>query len=254
MRRWDVSVRSVAGLRVVAGAGAGLALVQLLTAILAWMLHLYPLTLEWSGWHLLTVLVFAAVGLLDDLWGDGRYRGVRGHLTAFVRHATLTTGALKLVLGIAMALVVGFALSEDSHSVGILNALLIALTAHLVNLLDVRPGRALKGYWLLMILTAAGMGENLLGIPVLVASVVFAWYDFQGLAALGDSGAMALGASLGFQWSVGIVDPGWKLVVVITLLFLSSLSEYLSFSTIIDAVPVLRYLDRLWVRSPERCH
>lgn len=250
MARWEVSTRSVLGFRVLAGAGAGLAAAQLLSVALGRLLHVQPLMIPWTGWHLLTVLVFAAVGLVDDLWGDRVHRGLLGHVHALFRRGIVTTGTLKAVVGIVFGFLAGFALSEGSFWGGIQNGLLIALMAHLTNLLDVRPGRALKAYWILMLVTAATMADSVLGIPMLVASVIFAWYDFRGEATLGDAGAMVLGASLGFHWSIGIESAGWKWVPVLIVLFLSCFSEIRSFSAIIDGVPVLRYLDRLWVRCP----
>ena len=73
----------------------------------------------------------AAIGLADDLW-SGSERGFRAHL-----RSGRTTGVLKL-LGIpAVALVATRSLS---------GALLVGLSANVLNQLDTRPGRALKGY------------------------------------------------------------------------------------------------------------
>ena len=75
------------------------------------------------------LLPVAALGVADDLW-SGEERGFRGHL-----RAGRTTGVLKLVGIPAYALL-------RTRSVS--GAILVGLSANLVNQLDTRPGRALK--------------------------------------------------------------------------------------------------------------
>ena len=94
----------------------------------------------------------AAFGLVDDLTEDPstRTKGLRGHLGALA-HGQLTTGGLK-VLGIGASALLAAAIVTPARGrrgrgwaadVATSGAL-IAATANLVNLLDLRPGRALK--------------------------------------------------------------------------------------------------------------
>ncbi|RMI03622.1 hypothetical protein EBM89_18965, partial [Cellulomonas triticagri] len=100
-----------------------------------------------------------AFGLVDDLTEDreGEVRkGLRGHLGALAR-GEVTTGGLK-VLGIGAGALVAAALSRPHDPLPsgrggralvrltdvAMDGALIAATANLVNLLDLRPGRALK--------------------------------------------------------------------------------------------------------------
>src|SRR5690349_9054985 len=62
---------------------------------------------------LLTVVGFGFLGFLDDVLGDGDARGFRGHLRA-LRHGRLTTGAVKLLGGAALALTAA-SLGSASH-------------------------------------------------------------------------------------------------------------------------------------------
>ena len=61
---------------------------------------------------------------------------------------------------------------------------------------------------------------------------------------LGDAGSNALGAALGYGVVVG-VGEGWRWGVLAVLALLNIASERVSFSRVIDAVPPLRWADRL---------
>ena len=84
----------------------------------------------------------AAFGGYDDLAGSGDRRGFRGHLGALA-HGELTTGAAKLG-GIGATGLAASALLGGGPVDTLLNAGLIAGGANLVNLFDLRPGRASK--------------------------------------------------------------------------------------------------------------
>ena len=90
-------------------------------------------------------------GLVDDLAEDttSRTKGLRGHLGALAQ-GRVTTGALK-ILGISGVSLVAAAIGTRrtggafGHLVDVgVNGALMAGTANLLNLLDLRPGRALK--------------------------------------------------------------------------------------------------------------
>jgi UDP-GlcNAc:undecaprenyl-phosphate/decaprenyl-phosphate GlcNAc-1-phosphate transferase len=87
-------------------------------------------------------------GVLDDLKGSGNRRGLRGHLGALA-HGEVTTGAIKLAGLAATGLIVsGNQLRtrpSDQPAVDlVINAGLVAGGANLLNLFDLRPGRAIK--------------------------------------------------------------------------------------------------------------
>lgn len=195
----------------------------------------------------LAVVGFGFLGFLDDLGGVGQSGGFRGHLRALLR-GELTTGAIKLFGGAALAIVV-VAAGTSGRSTGrlVADAALVALAANVANLLDRAPGRVLKGGGAVFVLLAAGTGAEpeLAGVALAVGALLALLLpDLRERAMLGDVGANALGAVLG----VGVVvacSEEVRLVVLVAVAVLNLASEAVSFSKVIDRTPPLRYLDRL---------
>jgi hypothetical protein len=194
----------------------------------------------------LTVAVgFGLLGALDDLLGSGEARGFRGHVTALLR-GRLTTGGLKLVGGVAVALVAVAPVSRGSAGRLVVDAALVALAANLGNLLDRRPGRVIKVATVAFValVAASGAARALNGVAVLFgAALALLLDDLHERLMLGDAGANVLGAALG----LGVVltcAPRTRLVVLGVIAGLNLLSEFVSFSRVIDAVAPLRFLDR----------
>src|SRR5579863_345179 len=100
-----------------------------------------------------------AFGVLDDLRGSAARRGLRGHLGALA-HGEVTTGTVKLA-GLAVA-GLGAALLEGGGPADVaINAGLVAGGANLLNLFDLRPGRAIKVAALsACLIAAAGSGGS----------------------------------------------------------------------------------------------
>lgn len=195
---------------------------------------------------LTAVVAFGLLGLLDDLLGDAHDRGLAGHVRAAVR-GRVTTGFVKLGGGAAVALVLAGTIVGDRPGRVLLDGALVALAANLGNLLDRAPGRTTK--WALVaavpLLWLAGTDATGVALAVVVGSAaVLLWGDLQERFMLGDTGANALGAALGTA-TVLEAPAAARNVVVACLLVLTLLSEVVSFSRLIDAVPPLRWFDRL---------
>jgi UDP-N-acetylmuramyl pentapeptide phosphotransferase/UDP-N-acetylglucosamine-1-phosphate transferase len=195
----------------------------------------------------LAVLGFGLLGLLDDLGGVGQSGGFRGHLRALAG-GRLTTGGLKLFGGAALSVVV-VAAGTAGRSTGrlIADAALVALSANLANLLDRAPGRVLKGGLVVFAVLAVGTGAGpeLAGVALAVgAGAGLLLPDLRERCMLGDAGANPLGAVLG----VGVVvacSPDVRTGVLVGVLALNLLSEVVSYSSVIQRVAPLRFLDRL---------
>lgn len=195
---------------------------------------------------LVVVLGLALLGLVDDLAGSGDDgRGFRGHLAALGR-GRLTTGGLKLVGGGGVSLLACAPVSTGGPARLLADAALVALAANLANLLDRAPGRTLKGsagaFAALALVT--GVPGELAGVAVVVgAALALLPADLSERLMLGDTGANALGGVLGLG-VVLTVGPGARLGVLAGLAALNLAGELVSFTRVIDAVPVLRAADR----------
>jgi len=200
----------------------------------------------------------SAFGIVDDLAEDttARRKGLRGHLGALAR-GEVTTGGLK-VLGIGAGSLVAAALATrrkpGTSGVGHLvdvgtSGALIALSANLVNLLDLRPGRALKAAALVAVPLAAAPGAGA-GAAAGIVGAGYAALD-QDLAEtdmLGDGGANALGAALGTALVLSSPRPV-RFAALAGVAALTVASERISFTKVIASTPVLRELDA-WGRRP----
>ena len=169
------------------------------------------------------VAAVAAIGLADDLW-SGPERGFRSHL-----RAGATTGTLKLV-GIPL-----WALWRTRSPSG---AVLVALSANLLNQLDTRPGRALKAF-LLGSLLLRNTPRGALAVAVLLAP-----YDHREMTMLGDAGSNALGAVLGLH-SVRRFSGPRRLGAIGALALLTLLADRRSLGELIASTTGLRALDAL---------
>ena len=185
----------------------------------------------------------AAFGAYDDLAGSGDRRGFRGHLGA-LRHGEVTTGAVKLggigVTGLATAVLAG-----GSPADVVINAGLVAGGANLLNLFDLRPGRAIK------VAAASGAllgaaGQESVAAP-LGAALALLPEDLGERAMLGDAGASALGAMLGAS-AAGLSRPA-RIALLAGIAGLTAASEKVSFTQVIQRTPGLRDLDALGRRT-----
>ncbi len=201
--------------------------------------------------------VLAAVGaggfgLLDDLAERGSAKGLRGHLGALHR-GEVTTGLLKIA-GIGVTGVVAAALASrpgagDRARFGrgvdlAASAALVAGTANLVNLFDLRPGRALKVVLLHVPVLVRPGPEAMLTAVAIGASTAVLGEDLDERTMLGDCGANALGAVLGTAAVAGLERRG-RLASLAVVLALVLASERVSFTKVIAATPGLRELDAL---------
>jgi UDP-GlcNAc:undecaprenyl-phosphate/decaprenyl-phosphate GlcNAc-1-phosphate transferase len=197
----------------------------------------------------------AAFGAYDDLAGSGDRRGFRGHLGA-LRHGEVTTGAVKLA-GIGATGMVSAALAGGSPADLVINAGLVAGGANLLNLFDLRPGRAIKvAVASGALIGAAGqdsdaaprLGVAVAVLPPLAAALALLPEDLGERAMLGDAGANAVGAMLGA--SAAGLPRAARIALLAGIAGLTAASEKVSFTKVIERTPALRWLDMLGRRPP----
>ena len=187
----------------------------------------------------------AAFGTYDDLAGSGDRRGFGGHLGA-LRHGEITTGAIKLG-GIGVTGMVSAALAGGSPADVVINAGLVAGGANLLNLFDLRPGRAIKVAAASGALIATGGAVSsaaaLAPLPPVAAALALLPEDLGERAMLGDAGANALGATLGAAATV-LPRPA-RIALLAGIAGLTAASEKVSFTKVIERTPALHWLDML---------
>lgn len=192
------------------------------------------------------------VGVYDDIVGarpDQRSaKGFHGHLGA-LREGRVTAGLVKMAgvgaAGLTAAAILAGQGRRRCVAEIVLDAGIIAGSANLVNLLDLRPGRALKagllagGHVVARPGPARGTVAGALGaVTALLPD------DLDETTMLGDGGANALGALLGTA-VVARTRPLGKVAVFCGILGLTLASERFSFTTVIGTTPILRELDSL---------
>jgi len=183
-----------------------------------------------------------AVGLYDDLAGSSASKGLRGHLSA-LRRGEVTSGAVKIAVIGAAGLTGAVIVVSDDPLDAVIGGAAVAGHANLLNLLDLRPGRAIKATLLHAPVSLTGPGGGLAAAAI-GAAVAMLPDDLGEKTMLGDAGANALGAALGLAM-VAREGRAARLVHLGVVAALTLASEKVSFTRVIEKTPVLRDLDRL---------
>ena len=204
-----------------------------------------------------------AAGLIDDLDAgahDGQTpaKGLKGHLSALAR-GRVTTGAVKIAVIGSGALVAGVLLARHRAAAAplrrpaataldaVVSAVTIASWADVHNLLDLRPGRALKAAALLTApLLAdrrrAAAASRALAAGCLGAAAAALPGDLMEETMLGDTGANALGALAGTALAAHPARPV-RVAAAAAGTSLVLASERVSFTRVIARTPALAALD-----------
>ncbi|MCP3772553.1 hypothetical protein NLX71_04370 [Paenibacillus sp. MZ04-78.2] len=245
--------------------------------VLLWLLlllwYLYGLCVVPPSWPntdrwMLAVTMVGFAGLLDDVLGEREVKGLHNHWKAWIEQRRITTGFIKagttLVAGMLILLPevetlrsgTGTTLTADSRTLWYLpfKLLLILLATNAVNLLDVRPGRALKGFFVSVLLlvwlaswkesgTEADWNVWRLLVPLTIGAGMFAGADLRGKAMLGDTGANMLGFVLGVGFSL-LTPVSVQAAALALLAGLHAITWRRSLSVIIERYALLRWLDQ----------
>ena len=202
-------------------------------------------------------------GAIDDLRETGKSKGLRGHLGELAR-GNVTTGGLKVLgigaTGLAAALLVparrdlagagAFTRGLSSTTDTLISGAVVAGSANLMNLFDLRPGRAIK---VMLLFAPAALAPEKAGNLVAVvcgAGAGLLPFDLAKQAMLGDTAANAAGALLGTA-AVSGLDRKGQLAVLAVVGGLTLASEKVSFTKVIANTPVLRELDQLGRRPAQ---
>jgi len=207
-------------------------------------------------------ILWLTIGLSDDLFGNTKHKGFKGHIIALC-HGHITSGAIKLIGGGMLSLLAAYfimALDKNLNYWWIfISAPLIALSANTFNLLDLRPGRTLKVWWtsVFVILIFAGItiinGTTIwhnfypLGsvfLLIILTTILYAPLDFSSQMMLGDTGSNLLGGLLGAVIVI-TANPLLQVFILIVFLAVNIYSEKKSLSTTISNNKFLSFIDNL---------
>ena len=126
----------------------------------------------------------------------------------------------------------------------LINAGLVAGGANLLNLFDLRPGRAIKVALLAGGLLAAGARGRAAAAGPLAAAAALLPEDLGERSMLGDAGANALGAMLGAAAATTLPRAA-RVGVLAVVVGLTAASEKVSFTKVIERTAPLHRLDMI---------
>jgi len=183
--------------------------------------------------------VFAA-GTYDDR-RPHRTRGVLAQVGA-LRTGTVTSGVVKLA-ALAVAAGAWTLVTGSSPLRVILGTAVIAGVANGWNLLDVAPGRALK-FAVLASVPLFAYRPTRFSARIVAASAVALVPDLRERAMLGDAGANVMGFAIGAVMFDRLGNRGLA-VALLVVVVVHVVSETVTLSRVIEAVPPLRWFDRV---------
>lgn len=206
------------------------------------------------------LLALSLLGLIDDFFGDRSASGLAGHFKLLFKKGILTTGALKALTGGFVALVVTLAemgsffrwTSQLEWLVVFgINSLIVALSINAINLLDLRPGRAGKGFlfFTLLLVPFIRSLEQLMLLSIFWGLLLaYMPIDLKAKAMMGDAGSNTLGVALGVL--AVYVLPWWgKSIYLAFLVGFHILTEKVSLTKLIEENQFLKYIDMLGRRG-----
>lgn len=207
----------------------------------------YNLNIVWLlclALYIFSMMAMFFAGALDDLIGNRNVSGLKGHFKSLFK-GELTTGGFKALFGGFVGLVVSVCISSSIVDI-IVNTLIIALSTNLMNLFDLRPGRAIKAYLVIMIPIYITLTGYIKALPLLILPNVLAYFntDLKARGMMGDTGSNVLGISIGVLMALGY-GIKVRLAWLVFLILMHLITEKFSLTKIIEKNRVLKFIDNL---------
>lgn len=234
-----------------------LALLMLLAAVL-----MQEAAGEGASQMALLVCGFCVLGLLDDVVQVRESGGFRGHLARAGAEGRISTALIKALFGLVLTLLVAATYWRSQGWLMVfVNVFIVVLSANSVNLLDVRPGRAVKGFLAATLFIFAGsvIGDLLGGRagilpvtwfligPFLLWALSYAKIDLTCRGMMGDAGSNVLGAVVGLLIVWELSAP-MRWVSLGLLIGFHLFCEAVSLTQFIERVPPLKWLDSVGLK------
>jgi UDP-N-acetylmuramyl pentapeptide phosphotransferase/UDP-N-acetylglucosamine-1-phosphate transferase len=196
---------------------------------------------------IISVACMGFIGFLDDMFGNSRAKGFRGHFSLLLK-GEISTGALKAFTGLVTSAAIVFMRGYASFLQLVLDTLMITFAINSLNILDLRPGRVCKFFLLFMTILAVydiymGPAKSFYHfLPIFVSTAVFFYYDLREYVMMGDTGSNVLGICFGLSMA-WILPLEYKIIMAVFLFGLNVAAEKLSLSVIIQKVRLLKLID-----------
>lgn len=194
---------------------------------------------------IIAALTAAFAGYLDDNSKDAS-KGIIGH-GRMLLNGQLSSGSIKALVGILASFLICIIMEYNGFDF-IINIALISLMQNLINLLDLRPGRAVKFYIALSLIVVPFIGYNSIyasiNSGIMVSLFFYLGYELNEISMMGDTGSNVLGIVLGVI-SASSKGTSFRLVLLAFLLCIQVYAERKSINSLIEKNPVLNYIDMM---------
>lgn len=215
---------------------------------------IYPEHKEIMLLGILAAAVMGFAGIIDDLLGTRSVLGFKGHMKSLLE-GRLTTGGFKAIIGGIVAASISIYISKGPGE-WVLNVLVITLFTNLLNLSDLRPGRAIKLFfvlWLVSLIPVFYREYRFLLYPPIGGIIAYMPTDFRAKGMMGDVGSNVLGITVGLYYCL-ISSVYLRLAILVMLVLLQLVGEKYSFTAIIDRSRILSFIDGLGRGKVESCN
>lgn len=195
----------------------------------------------------LSSLAISVVGFIDDIFGDNKSKGFKGHIKRLLKEHEFSTGLLKMIV-IPFVLFAGSLYLTEDILRTVLYTVFGSLSVNLFNLFDLRPGRCIKALFVFLVLFGFFINWSPFYISLLILLVPIFIGDIKEMYMLGDAGSNLIGYIF-FLVMSQLYNIGVNTVVIWIVLFvvaaLNLASEYVSFSEVIEKNKILKCIDEL---------
>lgn len=192
----------------------------------------------------IVITSLALVGFIDDVVGDATIKGIKGHVSELI-NGRISTGGIKLIMGVSVGLLIS-SYYHKSLIAWAIYGMLFSLWVNFINLMDLRPGRAIKAFLLasIVLMIFGGFSNIWMFIPLMAALPFYIKGEMEERYMLGDAGSNLLGGIAGL-YAVETVSLIPAAAMAAVLLLIHAISEYYSLSRFIESIPPLRFIDEL---------
>ncbi|WP_045174782.1 hypothetical protein [Anaerocellum danielii] len=218
---------------------------------LSWVIYLLQMFFRTSNAKWLVVAIsmwcISFIGLLDDIFGNNKSKGFKGHVIRFIKSGEFSTGLLKMVSVPAVIFISSMILHKEVAQ-SLFYAILGSLCVNLFNLFDLRPGRCIKVLWIFVVVLSFFVHFDSSAVALLTLTIPIFVGDLREFYMLGDAGSNVIGY-LFFLILINNYSASYNSFLIwavfLVVFVLNVLSEHISFSKVIERNKFLNFIDML---------